>query len=151
MDWLKRDLRLGLRLLARDRAWSATVLLTLALCIGANTALFAVVYNVLLRRLPVPEPDRVLLVSNLYPKAGVTDSSNSGAPDCYDRMRAVSVLKEQAVFNHTSVAVAQEGLPTRIRVANVTPSFFRVFPSESFTGARSRTPRGRSATRGRSC
>ena len=128
MDWLRRDLRVGLRRLLRDRAYSATVVLTLALCIGANTALFAVVYNVLLRPLPVPEPDRVLLMSNLYPKAGVTDSSNSGVPDYYDRLRAVSVLPEQALFNHSSVAVGQEGLPTRVRVANVTPSFFRVMP-----------------------
>ena len=45
MDWLARDLRVALRLLPRDRAFSATVVLTLALCIGANTALFAVVYN----------------------------------------------------------------------------------------------------------
>ncbi len=128
MDWLGRDLRLGWRLLLRDRAFSATVVLTLALCFGANTALFAVVYNVLLRPLPVPEPDRVLLMSNLYPKAGVADSSNSGVPDYYDRLRAVSALQEQALVNHSSVAVGQEGLPTRVRVANVTPSFFRVMP-----------------------
>jgi putative ABC transport system permease protein len=134
MDWLKRDLGLGLRLLVRDRAWSATVVLTLALCIGANTALFAVVYNVLLRPLPVPEPDRVLLLSNLYPKAGVTDSSNSGVPDYYDRMRAVSALGEQALFNHTNLAIGHEGQPTRVRVANVTPSFFRVFPVRPLVG-----------------
>ena len=128
MEWLGRDLRVGLRMLVRDRAFSITVALTLSLCIGANTALFAVVYNVLLRPLPVPDPDRVLLMSNLYPRAGVTDSSNSGVPDYYDRLRAVSVLKEQALFNHGSVAVGQEGHPTRVRVANVTPSFFRVMP-----------------------
>jgi predicted permease len=128
MDWLGRDVRIAVRLLLRDRAWSATVVLTLALCIGANTALFAVVYNVLLRPLPVPEPERVLLMSNLYPKAGVTDSSNSGVPDYYDRLRAVTAAPDQALLNHSSVAVGQEGLPTRIRVANVTPSFFRVFP-----------------------
>ncbi len=128
MDWLGRDLRVGLRMLLRDRAFSVTVVLTLALCIGANTALFAVVYNVLLRPLPVPEPGRVLLMSNLYPKAGVTDSSNSGVPDYYDRLRAVTVLPDQALVNHSSVAVGQEGVPTRVRVANVTPSFFRVMP-----------------------
>jgi hypothetical protein len=115
-------------MLLRDRAFSLTVVLTLALCIGANTALFAVVYNVLLRPLPVPEPGRVLLLSNLYPKAGVVDSSNSGVPDYYDRLRAVPALRDQALLNHGSVAVGREGLPTRIRVANVTPSYFRVFP-----------------------
>ncbi len=128
MDWLGRDLRVSLRRLLRDRAYAATVIATLSLCIGANTALFAVVYNVLLRPLPVPEPHRVLLMSNLYPKAGVTDSSNSGVPDYYDRLRAVSVLPDQALFNHGSVAVGQEGVPTRVRVGNVTPSFFRVMP-----------------------
>lgn len=142
MDWLRRDLRLGLRLLLRDRAFSATVVLTLALCIGANTALFAVVYNVLLRPLPVPEPDRILLMSNLYPKAGVADSSNSGVPDYYDRLRAVSVLQDQALFNHGSVAVGQDGLPTRIRVANVTPSFFHVMPVRPELGRTFTEPEG---------
>jgi predicted permease len=134
MDGIRRDLRLAFRIMLRDRAFSATVVLTLALCIGANTALFAVVYNVLLRPLPVPEPDRVLLMSNLYPKAGVTDSSNSGVPDYYDRLRAVSALPEQALFDHSSVAVSQDGLPLRIRVANVTPSFFRVMPVHAELG-----------------
>jgi predicted permease len=142
MDWLWRDLRVSVRRLLRDRAYSATVILTLALCIGANTALFAVVYNVLLRPLPVLEPDRVLLMSNLYPKAGVTDSSNSGVPDYYDRLRAVTVLEEQALFNHSSVAVGQEGLPTRIRVANVTPSFFRVMPVRPELGRTFTEPEG---------
>jgi predicted permease len=128
MDGIRRDLWSAFRMLRRDRAFSATVVLTLALCIGANTALFAVVYNVLLRPLPVPEPDRVLLMSNLYPKAGVTDSSNSGVPDYYDRLRAVPALQEEALLNHSSVAVSQDGLPLRIRVANVTPSYFRVMP-----------------------
>lgn len=125
MDWLKRDLAVGLRRLGRDRAYSLTAGLTLALCIGANTALFAVVYNVLLRPLPVPEPERLLLMSNQYPKAGAADSSNSGVPDYFDRRRDVTALEEQALFNHSSVAIGQDGLPTRIRVANVTPSYFR--------------------------
>lgn len=126
MDWLSRDLRMATRMLAKDKAFGVTAALTLAICIGANTALFAVVYNVLLRPLPVPEPERILLMSNLYPKAGATDSSNSGVPDYYDRLRDVTAFEEQALFNTSSAAIGQDGLPTRIRVANVTPSFFRV-------------------------
>ena len=126
MEWLARDVRIGARILAKDKAFSLTSMLTLALCIGANTALFSVVHNVLLRPLPVAEPSRILLMSNQYPKAGAADSSNSGVPDYYDRLRETNVFSEQALFNHGSVSVGEDGLPVRLRVANVTPSFFRL-------------------------
>ncbi|HEY8148937.1 MAG TPA: ABC transporter permease [Vicinamibacteria bacterium] len=126
MDWLIRDLRVALRLLARDRAFCLTAASTLAVCIAANAALFTVVHHVLLRPLPVPDPSRILLMSNIYPKAGATDSSNSGVPDYYDRLSAVSVLEKQALFNQRSVSIGREGLPVRIQVADVTPSYFGV-------------------------
>lgn len=124
VDWFKRDLRVGLRHLARERAFSLTAGLTLALCIGANVALFAVVYQVLLRPLPAREPERLVLMSNVYPRAGAPDSSNSGVPDYYDRQRHVPALEAHALFNQSSVSMDQGGLPARVRVANVTPSFF---------------------------
>ena len=126
MDWLARELRLGARLLARDKAFSLAAALTLAVCIGANTALFSVVHNVLLRPLPVPESDRIVLMANAYPKAGAATPSNSGVPDYYDRLRETSVFEEQALFNHASLSVDQEGTPTRLAALNVTPSFFRL-------------------------
>ncbi len=126
MDWLARDLRTGLRMLARDGAFSLTAAATLALCLGANTALFSVVHHVLLRPLPVPEPDRILLMSNQYPRAGAGDSSNSGVTDYYDRLRETTVFKEQALFNSTNVSLDQDGRPTRVRVMNVTPSYLRL-------------------------
>lgn len=126
MDWLARDLRTAVRLLARDKAYSLTVAATLALCLGANTALFSVVHNVLLRPLPVPEPERILLMSNLYPRAGAVDSSNSGVPDYYDRKRETTVFEEHALFNSTNVSLDQDGRPTRVRVMNVTPSYLRL-------------------------
>jgi predicted permease len=126
LDWLIRDLRGAARLLARDRAFSLTAASTLAVCIAANAALFSVVHHVLLRPLPVAEPGRILLMSNIYPKAGANESSNSGVPDYYDRLAAVTVLEKQALFNHRSVSIGQEGAPVRIRVADVTPSYFGV-------------------------
>jgi len=119
------DVRVGLRLLLKDKAFTITAALTLAVCIGANTALFSVVYNVLLRPLPVPESERILVMENLYPKAGA-DVGGAGVPDYYDRLRDVSVFEEQALFNSSNVNVEQGGVPTRIRVMNVTPSFFRL-------------------------
>ncbi|MEO8359191.1 MAG: ABC transporter permease, partial [Vicinamibacteria bacterium] len=124
MDAWKLDLRTGLRLLRRDKAFTLTALLTLALCIGANTALFSVVHQVLLRPLPVPEPDRLVIMSNLYPRAGAEDSSNSGVPDYYDRLQAVNALESQALVNHGNATLGQDSGPERIRIVSATPSFF---------------------------
>ena len=52
--------------------------------------------------------------------------SNSGVPDYYDRLRDVSAFDEQALFNASSVSLGQDGVPTRIRVINATPSYFRL-------------------------
>ena len=120
------DIRVGLRLLWKDKAFSITAVLTLAVCIGANTALFSVVDHVLLRPLPFPESDRILLMANQYPGAGVELGGQSSAPDYYDRLRETTVFSEQAMYNSSDVSIEQNGAPTRIRVMNVTPSFFRL-------------------------
>jgi predicted permease len=122
------DIRVGLRLLWRDKAFTLTAALTLALCIGANTALFSVVHNVLLRPLPVPESDRIVLMGNAYPGAGAGAAvgSSSGVPDYYDRLRETDVYEEQALYNGANQSVDQNGTPVRVRVTRATPSFFRV-------------------------
>ncbi len=123
-----KDIRVGLRLLWKDKTFTLTAALTLALCIGANTALFSVVHNVLLQPLPFPDSARIILMANRYPGAGVGNDigESSGAPDYYDRLRATTVYDEQAMYNSSDVSVDQSGTPTRIRVMNVTPSFFRL-------------------------
>jgi len=64
------DLRFAFRLLIKSRGFAAVTLLTLALCIGANTAIFSAVYALLLKPLPFSEPDRMVEIYNTYPKAG---------------------------------------------------------------------------------
>src|SRR5262245_30728453 len=120
------DLRVGLRLLWKDKAFTLTAALTLAVCIGANTALFSVVHNVLLRPLGVPESDRILLTSNSYPKAGADTLGYSGVPDYYDRLRDVGAFEEQALAATRNQNVDQNGVPARVRAMIVTPSFFRL-------------------------
>src|SRR6478736_5809269 len=122
------DLRVGLRLLWKDKAFTLTAALTLALCIGANTALFSVVHNVLLRPLPVPESERIVLMGNAYPGAGpeAAVGRSSGVPDYYDRLRETDVFEEQAVYNGANQSIDQGGTPIRVRVSRVTPSFFRL-------------------------
>jgi predicted permease len=142
LDWLRRDLSMGLRLLARDRGFSLTTVVTLALCLGANTALFSIVHHVLLRPLPVPDSDRILLMANAYPKAGAGDPSNSGVPDYFDRLRETSVFAEQALFNRSTVSLEQDGVPTRVRAVNATPSFFRLMEVSPALGRPFTEPEG---------
>ena len=120
------DLRVGLRLLWKDKAFTLTAALTLAVCIGANTALFSVVYTVLLRPLGVPESERIVLTSNSYPKAGAETLGYSGVPDYYDRLRDVTAFEEQALLNVRSQTIDQNGSPVRALGMYVTPSFFRL-------------------------
>jgi predicted permease len=125
---MSSDIRVGLRLLWKDKAFTLTAALTLALCIGANTALFSVVHNVLLRPLPVPESERIVLMGNAYPGAGgeAAVGGSSSVPDYYDRLRETDVFEEQAVYNGANQSIDQGGTPIRVRVSRVTPSFFRL-------------------------
>src|SRR5207344_2194222 len=68
MSNLLQDIKFGLRLLLKNRSFTLTALLTLAVCIGANAAMFSVVRSVLLKPLPFPESERVVLLYNSYPK-----------------------------------------------------------------------------------
>jgi predicted permease len=120
------DLRLAARLLLKNKAFTLTAALTLAICIGANTTLFSVVHNVLLSPLPVPESDRILLMGNSYPKAGADNLGYSGAPDYYDRLRDMTAFEEQAMFTTRTRSIDEGGVPVRVSIMQATPSFFRL-------------------------
>jgi hypothetical protein len=72
MSTTLRDIRLALKTLTRERGFSATVLTTLAVCIGANVAIFSVIRAVLLEPLPYDDPDELVILYNSYPAAGAT-------------------------------------------------------------------------------
>src|SRR5258705_9051067 len=76
-DELRRQLSYAARLLRKTPGFTATALLTLAVCLGANLTIFAVIDSVLLRPLPFPQPDRLMTIFNTYPKAGVERDGSS--------------------------------------------------------------------------
>lgn len=119
------DLRFACRVLWKDKVFSAAAILTLVVCIGGNTALFAVVEHVLLRPLRVPQADRVLTVYNSYPKAGA-DHGGAAAPDYLDRLRDTTVFEEQCLFNVRDPGIDVGGRVERVHAMQVTPSFFRL-------------------------
>ncbi len=132
MENLIRDIKQGARSLLRDKGFAATVVLTLAIGIAAYTATFAIVNSVLLRPLPGPNSDAIVLMSNQYPKAGIGDGTDSSAADYYDRLRAVTALEEQAMFHGVDQTLEVNGIPEQVPGMAVTPPFFKlvgIFPA----------------------
>lgn len=136
MDRLLQDLRFAVRLLWKDRTFSITTIATLALCLAANVAIFAVVNGVLLQPLPFPEPDRLIRMFNKYPGAGVDSGGSNGVPDYFDRRAGMPALEEQALFRESGVTISGNGVPEAERVQSmlVTPTFFRVLRAQPFRG-----------------
>jgi predicted permease len=119
------DLRHALRLLVKDRSFTITALLTLAICIGANTAIFSVVESVLLRPLPVPDAERLVLILNGYPNAGAP-RAGAAVPDYFDRLAGVDALEEQALYRRSGATFGNESGAERLTSVVGTPSFYRL-------------------------
>ena len=136
MERLLQDLRFAGRLLWKDRSFSLTTIATLALCLAANVAIFAVVNGVLLKPLPFPEPDRLVRFFNKYPGAGVETGGSNGVPDYFDRKRDMAALEETALFREAGVTISGSGLAEaeRVEAMFVTPSFFRVIGTQPYRG-----------------
>ncbi len=126
MGSIFQDIRHAIRTLAGDKGFTITVLLTIAVCIAANTATFAVVNSVLLRPLPVPDARSILLMANRYPKAGADFGYNSASGDYFDRLSAVQAFSDQALFHVRGQTVDIQGTPQRITGMVATPSLFRL-------------------------
>jgi predicted permease len=129
-----QDIRFGLKLLWKQKAFSLAALLTLALCIGANTAVFTILHAVVLNGLPFPDADRLVTMYNIYPGAGFTDRGANGVPDYLDRRKLTDVFEEVALIGNRGYDVGQEGSTRRIDAEYVTPSYFRVLKAEPLLG-----------------
>jgi len=123
---LGRDLQSSLRLLLKDRGFTATTILTLAVCLGANAAIFTVVYSVLLRPLPVPGSDRIVAMGDVYPTITPNDILSNTAPSYFDRLEAITTLEQQAMFSLWFDTIAFDGISEEIRGMKATPSLFRL-------------------------
>jgi len=89
MDTLRQDLKYAIRMLTRERGFSITAILTLALVIGANVAILSVINSVLLKPLPFEGAQNLVRVFNSCPNAGAPRASNS-VPDYYDRRQGAA-------------------------------------------------------------
>ena len=135
MERLLQDARFAVRLLFKDRGFTTTAILTLAVCIGANTAIFAVVNAVLLQPLPVRDAGQLMHMYNAYPGAGLADGRGStGVPDYFDRLRETDVFQEQALYNTRGVTLNGSGEAQRVRSMLATPSLLRLLRIQPVRG-----------------
>jgi predicted permease len=133
MDRLRQDLAFTIRLLVKSPVFTATTILTLVLCIGANTAIFAVVRSVLLRPLPYPEADRLVYTYDGFPGAGVQRAGTS-IPNYIDRVPMKDVFDSVAVYRFSGFRVGSGQSAEGVASMDVTPSFFRVLRTSTVRG-----------------
>src|SRR5258708_25941615 len=124
MEHLLQDIRYGMRMLAKNPAFTVIAVLTLALGIGANTAIFGVVENLLLRPLPYPQPERLVEIANTYlpqiPKAGLSPG------DYADWKRQNVSFSKVGAYGKIlqGFNLSGEGEPQRVQVAYADDGLF---------------------------
>jgi predicted permease len=127
MDGIVMEFRQAARRLARSPVFSLAALLTLALAIGANASIFAVVQRVVLNPLPYPDSDRIVTIGHRVPRMTNTPRFDAMPPGMYfhytDRART---LESVAAYLTLDMTVTGQREPERIRVTNVTPSLMSV-------------------------
>ena len=121
MSTLLQDLRFGLRMLAKNPGFTAVTILTLALGIGATTAIFSVIYAVLLRPLPYFQADRLLELREVNDHGG---AMNFADPNFQDVRASSQSLEGVAEYGAWLESVAGASEPTRTMVARVSRDFF---------------------------
>src|SRR5256884_9437603 len=152
-----QDVRYGLRVLGKNPGFTAIAVLTLALGIGANTALFSVVNGVLLNPLPFPNPDQLLAA---YSKTGTFQESSISYPNFLDWQKDNHSLAALSAFRSDDYNMVGAGEPERVHIHMISAEFFpalglqpllgRTFrPEEDQAGARPVTILGDGRWKGR--
>jgi putative ABC transport system permease protein len=131
MNTLLQDLRYGLRTLAKAPGFTAIAIATLAMGIGANTAIFSVVHAVLLRRLPYPEPDRLVVVVEHHVRHGDMSVSWPNFLDWKERSRTLS---SSAAYRTNAMTVSGARTPELLRIGEVSAAFFPLLGARAQLG-----------------
>ena len=117
------NLRFAFRQLCKAPAFTVTALATVAICLGANLAIFAVINSILLRPLPFPQSDRLVTIFNTYPKAGV-ENDGSSLTNYYERRGNIPAFSSLSIFRDFSEVVGETGAAEQTEIMRVSPDFF---------------------------
>ncbi len=117
------DLRYAFRQLRKAPGFTITALATIAICLGANLAIFAVINSVLLRPLPFPNSDRLVSIYNTYPKAGV-ENDGSSVTNYYERRGNIPAFSSLSIYMDRSETVGDPGSLHQEEIIRISSEFF---------------------------
>jgi predicted permease len=121
---LARDLRLGIRMLGRSPGFTAVAVITLALGIGANTAVFSLVNAVLIRKLPYRDPQQLLLLTETLPQLGGGEEVGVAAAEYLDYRDQNQSFSQVAAYENAGFNLTGDGTPLRVQAARISASAF---------------------------
>src|SRR5437016_4547244 len=127
------DLKFALRQLRKSPAFTLTALATVAICLGANLAIFAVINSVLLRPLPFPAAEQLVTIFNTYPKAGV-ENDGSSLTNYYERRGNIPAFSSLSIFRYGSEVVGDTGAAEQTEIMRISPEFFTTLGSGPVMG-----------------
>src|SRR5271169_5007737 len=125
------DCRYGLRQLRKRLGVTAIMIFTLALAIGATTAIFSVVYGVLLRPLPYLDSNRIMAIFEVTSKGRPSRLADPNFDDFRDQSRSFQAI---AKYNDNVASISGASEPTRTTIAGVSPDFLKVFGIQPILG-----------------
>jgi putative ABC transport system permease protein len=131
MDSLWQDFKYGVRQLRKNLGVTAIMVFTLALAIGATTAIFSVVYGVLLRPLPYAESNRIMAVFEVSSTGRPNRVADPNFDDLRDQNRSFQAI---AKYNDDVASISGGSQPTRTTISSVSPDFLKVFGIQPVIG-----------------
>src|SRR5229473_4655381 len=124
MQTLWQDLRYGMRMLAKSRGFAAVALLTLALGIGANTAIFSYIDAWMIKPLPYPQADRLMIFEAHDTKKGWTRNSVTSTADFFDFQKQNTSFEQTAAWTNWNFNLTGDGPPALVEGGRVSWNYF---------------------------
>src|SRR5438046_1119690 len=117
------DLKFAVRQLRKAPAFPVTAVATVAICLGANLAIFAAINSILLRPLPFPQSDRLVTIFNTCPKAGV-ENDGSSITNYYERRGNIPAFSSLSMYMERAETVGDPGSMQQEEIVRISPEFF---------------------------
>src|SRR5271156_906096 len=134
METLWQDLKYGFRMLAKSPGFAVISVITLALGIGANTAMFSYVNAWMIKPIPFPQPDRLMVLLSHDTKQGWTSNGVTSTADFLDYQKQNTSFEQLAAFTGWYFNLTSSGPPDRVEGGLVSWNFFQTLGAQPMLG-----------------